>query len=201
MEPKNWPKAFQYSCVSIYRDAHEIFFHEFLRENKESFSDKKGTIAVHKALEIQKITPDFVYNGPLPHPLAGQDVFEGHAQHGVFAKENISKKTFLGEYVGEIFLTQKATENFVSYQKGVYCWHVLLNDNYIHIYSGKIANELTFVNDYHGLSQSPNVQGKWLAFEGFYHFGYETIRDIEMGEEILIDYRLDYKKLSQKRSS
>ncbi len=193
MLPENWPQAFQYSKTCICRDANERFFQEYLKaKNSERIpktSFQRETKSVHPSLLIQKITREFVYNGPLPHPLAGQDVFEGHAQHGVFAKESILKKTFLGEYVGEVFLTKKGIEHSVSKQTGVYCWHLLFNHVWIYIYSGRIANELTFVNDFHGLGQCANVQTRWVEHNGFYYFGYETTRDIEPMEEILIDYQ------------
>jgi hypothetical protein len=149
----------------------------------------KEAIRVHPQLEIKKITPDLVYRGVKPHPLAGQDVFEGHAQHGVFAKGKILGKTSLGEYVGEVYLSKSGMEK--SEQRGFYCWHLLLKDTPIYIYSGKWANELTFVNDFHGLGKEPNVVGKWMTYLGFYYFGYETTRDIASGEEILIDYKFN----------
>jgi hypothetical protein len=188
MLPKNWPEKFLYSPDSICRDIHPHLLQSYLAVKKE-MSGKGGEKKVHPHLEIQKITPELEYAGTSPHPLAGQDVFEGHAQHGVFAKKKIGQGISLGEYAGEVFLSKKNMDPYVVKRGGIYCWHLMINDLWIYIYSGNVANELNFVNDYHGLSESPNVKGKWLQCGGFYYFGYETLREIEPMEEILIDYK------------
>ncbi len=189
MEPKNWPKAFQYSPTCVCRDLNENLLQHYLQTQGAQLLLRKKAIEIHPDIEIQKITYEFTYNGTLPHPLAGQDVFEGHAQHGVFAKGKIAKGTILGAYVGEIFLTKERISDSLFKQAGIYCWHLFLRGIWLYIYSRKIANELTFVNDFHGLGQEPNVQGKWLQNQGYYFFGYETTKEIEPMQEILIDYQ------------
>jgi hypothetical protein len=186
MLPKNWPSAFQYSPVPISQDLHENLLQRYFLASsldRKEAEEKR----VHLDLEIQKISSDFFYRNSL-HPLAGQDAFEGHAQHGVFATKRIAKGTPLGEYVGEVFLTKRGLTESAIGQKGFYCWHLLFKDLWIHIYSGRIANELTFVNDFHGLAEKPNVRGQWRVSGGFYYFGYESMEEIEPKEEILIDY-------------
>src|SRR3990167_3755576 len=179
MEPINWPKSFTYAPTSIIRDIHPNFLFHYLWVNNDSISLLIETQSVHPHLQIKELKP--------PHPLAGKETFKGHVQHGLFALEKIQKNTELGEYVGEMCLVRP---DDTSVENGVYLWTIIVrvNEPALRIYSGKIANELTFVNDYRGIQKKPNVSGKGIAHRGRCYFGYETIRDIELGEELLIDY-------------
>ena len=123
----------------------------------------------------------------MPHPLSDSEVFPGHEQHGVFAKRKISKGAELGEYVGEISFGLENLKSFHPF-KGVHCWRVQFGDVGLNISSKKIANELAFINDYRGLRDTPNVRPTWILHRGVFYFGYETIREIEPMEELLIDY-------------
>ena len=41
---------------------------------------------------------------------------------------------------------------------------------------------------YRGLKEAPNVKTKWIIHRGIAYFGYETIREIEKDEELVVDY-------------
>lgn len=146
---------------------------------------------VHPHVEIKKITPELQYRGPKPHPLAGFKVFVGHEQHGLFARKKIEKGEELGEYVGEIALLNSMSLEEV---KGTgYNWVLSWKSRVlISIDSRKIANEMTFVNDYRGLKAGPNVVGDWMIDEGMAYFGYIASQTIEKDEEIVADYGAEW---------
>ncbi len=196
--PINWPINFQYSPISVSVDVSIVLMRRLLSlakaEDKEKISPWIEQECVHPDIRIEKITCNLTYKGPRPHPLADSEIFPGHVQHGVFALRKIPKGTQLGEYVGEIAFDTKSltpTERF----KGVHRWEVQFGGLALYISSAHIANELAFVNDYHGLQPQPNVRPTWIEHRGQGYLGYETLRDIEPLEEILTDYgdpRADY---------
>jgi len=105
----------------------------------------------------------------------------------VFAQDAIPAETEIGEYVGEIALGKEAIEEALPF-KGVHCWKVPFGSIFLYISSERIANELAFVNDYRGIGREPNVRKKWILHRASYYFGFETIRDVKPGEELLVDY-------------
>jgi hypothetical protein len=183
--PGNWPKGFTYASTSVSSDVHPTLLqHLFATGNPADATRISPCIehqCVHPAIQIQQLVP--------PHPLGGQEVFEGHPQHGVFAVQPIAKGVEIGEYVGEI---QMGAAD--SGQGGVYCWRILVNELILNVYSRKIANELSFINDFRGIGEAPNVQTTLIIHRGHYYFGYETIRDIGPTEELLIDYGASWEK-------
>jgi hypothetical protein len=189
VDPVNWPKGFIYASTSISLDIHpSILQHLFTSpnpEDREKISPCIEQLSVHPAIQIKQLSS--------PHPLAGKDVFEGHPQHGVFALDLICKGEEIGEYVGEIQMGHTSD----SGHGGVYCWRILVNELILNIYSRRIANELSFINDFRGLAEAPNVQTRLIAHRGLYYFGYEAICDILPSEELLIDYGSSWgKKIS-----
>lgn len=192
--PLNWPVSFIYSPTSIYLDINANFLRNILSSpNPADLNRISPTIEemrVHPHLKILKITLDLDYKGPKPHPLAEKEAFKGHVHRGLFASKPIPQETELGEYVGEVSFG--AQESIGS--RGVHCWHVKFHHFAINISSEKICNELAFANDYRGLNEAPNVATKWILNRGSYYFGFETLRKIEAGEEILVDYGLTWSK-------
>lgn len=181
--PLNWPPGFEYSPVSIYRGvAANLFRHLLSSPDPQSADISIPCIADHKVhphLEIRKITQSLQHLGKIPHPLVGQN--------GVFALKKIQAHTILGEYVGEIFFSQESSDTPVSF-KDVHCWRATFEALTIHISSKRFANELAFTNDFRGLQSEPNTRPKWILHCGIFYFGYETIREIEPMEELLVDY-------------
>lgn len=180
-----WPKGFTYSPVSVCHEVHPSFLEQvFFTGNPE---DADRTVlcienrCVHSALRIKKVVK--------PHPLAGKEVFEGHPQHGVFAMKPIPQDTELGEYVGEI---QFSDTNLGH--GGVYCWHFSVNGFAVSVNSRRLANELSFINDFRGIGEAPNVETAWIVHRGRYYFGYKTIREVARGEELLVDYGITWEK-------
>ncbi len=184
--PANWPTGFSYAPTSVSPDVHpSILQHLFATGNHadaETISQCIENQSVHPSIRIKNLAP--------PHPLAGKDVFEGHPQHGVFAQELICNGEEIGEYVGEIQISNTGD----SGHGGVYCWRLLVNEVSLNINSRRVANELSFINDFRGISDGPNVQKTFIVHRGLYYFGYQAIRDILPNEELLVDYGASWEK-------
>lgn len=185
--PRNWPAHFRYCPSSICFDLSENLLRSILSAGAEDahtkISPRIETRTVDPRLQIRKITKTLRYAGPKPHPLSLSKKLE----RGVFAKEKIPEGTELGEYVGEISFG-KETLDPPSHFKGFHCWKATFKNFSVHIFSGNIANELAFINDYRGLKDGPNVRPHWILHRDVYYFGYITTRDIEPMEELVTDY-------------
>lgn len=176
MKPENWPKSFTYSPTNVVRGIHpNLFFRMITSSNPEDLVKRSRCIEeerVHPHLKIQKLTA--------PHPLAkGRKM-----QHGLFATHKIPKDTEIGPYIGEIGFCLDE----IKQRKGVYIWELSLFRQKIFLYSGTIANELTFVNDFRGIQKEPNLRTRWIIHQGVYYLGYETSKEIQPKEELLVDY-------------
>ncbi len=184
--PVNWPKGFTYARTSISPEVHpSILQNLFASRNPtdaERVSLRIESQSVHPAIRIKQVEP--------PHLLAGKSVFEGHPQHGVFALEKICDGEEIGEYVGEIQMSSAGD----SGHGGVYCWRVHVNELIMNINSRRVANELSFINDFRGIADLPNVQEILIVHRGVYYFGYAAIRDIEPSEELLVDYGASWER-------
>ena len=124
------------------------------------------------------------------HPLAHKKTLMGHVNYGIFAADEIKKGAEIGEYIGEISLInpQEVATVCSKTHFSEYVWVVTANNLFFAIDAHRIANELALVNDYRGLSASPNVKMTTIIHKGFYHFGYIASVDIRKGEELLVDY-------------
>lgn len=186
MPPINWPKGFTYARTSISPDVHPSILQNLFASRNPADAERISPCienqSVHPAIRIKQVES--------PHPLAGKDVFEGHPQHGVFALEKICNGEEIGEYVGEIQVGHTGD----SRHGGVYCWRVLVNELILNINSGRVANELSFINDFRGIAEGANVQKTFIVHRGLYYFGYAAIRDIKPSEELLIDYGASWEK-------
>jgi hypothetical protein len=180
MHPKNWPKNFTYSSSYIPKELHPSMLKAFLlnERDKKTFYPLIEQKKVHPFLEIRKV--------PENHPLFSKKTPKGDIQRGVFATKKILKNTFLGEYVGQVHIYP------LSYKKnfnGEYAWIIVFEKtHYLVVDARTFANELAFVNDYRKIAPVPNIKGKMVSHLGNLFFGYQTIRDIDKNEEILVDY-------------
>ncbi len=141
----------------------------------------------HPDLEIRKIDSQLIYRGIKPHPLIDQKDSKGRDQYGVFANRKIPKGSALGEFTGEVTLLSLAEakrQNKIAYNYII----PLNNQNLWCIDSDTIANEMMYVNDYHGIQDAPNAHLTRMVNRGFAYFGYAALRDIEADEEIVVDY-------------
>ena len=112
---------------------------------------------------------------PKGHILAGQK--------GLFATKVFSQYDIIGEYTGIIREYSETTQN------NRYLF-TLIDD--LVIDAKDHGNELRFVNSHINISSEPNLQPSTCYIDGYPRVFYICIRDIEPGEEMLIDYGDDY---------
>ena len=110
------------------------------------------------------------------HPLAGE--------YGLFAAKKFEMFDVIGEYLGDI-----------NQCEGHYCAAVSYSQCKSQEYSvdgGKKGNELRFINDYHNIASGPNVIMKDVHLDTYPCIVIVCVRDIEIGEEILVSYGPNY---------
>jgi len=122
-------------------------------------------------VEIQQIANN-------THPAFGQ--------FGVFSKIQLERGYVLGEYTGVVKLTNlKKTSGYASilYEDGTHS---------IDVDAVEAGNEFRFLNDYRGVSATPNVKLFATVFNGEYHIAVTIIKRVNKGEELLVDYGSTY---------
>jgi hypothetical protein len=114
---------------------------------------------------------------PNTHYLAGEK--------GAFATKYFNKFAVIGEYTG-IIQNKKDTN-----ADNLYLFN-LENTNNLAIDGEKYSNELKYVNSYLNIAKKPNVISAHVIIDGLPKVLYVCMRDIEPGEEFLIDYGEEY---------
>jgi hypothetical protein len=116
---------------------------------------------------------------PKGHPLAGE--------FGLFAAKCFSRFDIVGEYTGKI----------VGDQIGGHYVAVLEDKDYndsLGIDAEKTGNEMRFINSYLNVDFEPNVIMKTVYVNTYPHIVIVCKKDIEMGDEFLLDYGEEYTK-------
>jgi hypothetical protein len=132
--------------------------------NKHRFEKNHSSI---EGIEVRVLPPN--------HLLAGEK--------GVFAKKKFEHYDVIGEYTGTIKHIDKTTDN------NLYIFKLI--DNFV-IDGEKNSNELKYVNSYINISDSPNLIATVSYIDKYPRVLYICSRDIEIGEELLIDYGDEY---------
>jgi len=111
-----------------------------------------------------------------------------NAGKGVFAKYFLPKGTYIGYYKGD-YITPEQKYSLKNHQ---YVWQIKLGNEiyYIDGYKYKHNNPLRYVNGVKTLKQKRNTNVYAYQYDKKIH--YKTLRDIEKGEELLIDYGDNY---------
>lgn len=181
MPPENWSEEFTYSPISIYHGFADHVLFSNAAEDLAKFAPCIEEKRVHPHMKIQILEEG--------HLIAGQ--------RGVFATDRIEPFTQLGEYVGEVYIGDGTPDMFP--RKDIHCWYANRNGINIQISSHRVANELAFINDFRDISPEPNVGLQWIIHKGSYHFGFVSLRSIEPGEELLVDYGHKWNMILQKK--
>ena len=126
--------------------------------------EKKGSI---NGIEVRVLEP--------PHILAGQK--------GVFATKKFKKCDVIGEYTGIVKKDQDVNIN------NLYLFY-LVDDL---IVDGEVySNELKYVNSHLNINNKPNLQSSVCYINKEPKVLYVCLEDINIGEELLIDYGEEY---------
>lgn len=137
-----------------------------LVKNKHKFEKNHSSI---EGIEVRVL--------PKGHLLAGEK--------GVFATKKFSKYNVIGEYTGHIKHIDKVNDN------NLYIFDLV--DNFV-IDGEKSSNELKYVNSYINIKDSPNLVSSVSYIDKYPRVLYICSKDIEIGEELLIDYGDEYNK-------
>jgi hypothetical protein len=100
-------------------------------------------------------------------------------QKGVFATKKFEKYDVVGEYTGVIIPNEYIQEN------NLYAFH--LTDEIV-IDAKDSSNELKYVNSYLNLADEPNLVPSNCYIDGLPRVLYVCSKDIDIGEELLVDY-------------
>jgi len=116
-----------------------------------------------------------------PHPLAGL----GQMQLGLFTATSFQQCDIVGEYCGEVFDADDGGEyaTYLEYRDEKYALGVDAQHE---------GNECRFINHYQGISDKPNVVMKIVYVEELPRVMIVCIRDINVGEELLLQYSDEY---------
>jgi|EP00979_Chaetoceros_neogracilis_P005860 hypothetical protein len=116
-----------------------------------------------------------------PHPLAGLE----QMQLGLFAANSFQQCDIIGEYCGEVFDADDGGEyaTYLEYRDEKYALGVDAQQE---------GNECRFINHYQGISEKPNVIMKIGYVEELPRVMIVCIRDINVGEELLLQYSDEY---------
>jgi len=115
---------------------------------------------------------------PKGHLLAGQK--------GVFATKDFLQYDIIGEYTGIVKKYDDSDSN------NLYLF--ALKDDLV-IDANDYGNELRFVNSNMNISPDQNVSPRFCYIDGYPRIFFICIKDIKIGEEILIDYGVEYNKI------
>ena len=148
-------------------------------KNNEYLYDNDWSIIPNKVIyaKLNNVEGIEVRILPSSHLLSGQK--------GVFATKKFSKYNIIGEYTGLI--------NFKKNIKQTNLYLFNLNNDVI-IDAKDFGNELRFINSYLNIRDSPNLSAQYSFIGGYPRVLYICIKDIEIGEELLVDYGDSYNK-------
>ncbi len=106
-----------------------------------------------------------------PHPLAGE--------YGLFAStKRFEMCDVVGEYCGVV-----TTNN-----EGHYCASLDFGQSLYCVDAEFKGNEMRFINDFHGIKDSPNVTMRICHVDSIPRILIVCLRTIEIGEELLLSY-------------
>lgn len=112
--------------------------------------------------------------------------------YGLFAKEPLSKESFIGQYSGIV----RKIGRFSPLLNG-YCMHLptrFCSFQYYLLDAEQAGNETRFANH----SDQPNMRPLCLIDRSLMHIGLFAKRDIQAGEELTFNYGRDYWKSRKK---
>jgi len=115
-----------------------------------------------------------VRNLPLGHFL--------HGEQGLFAVKKFERFDVLGEYTGRIVGSE------VLYGHYLACLEDVPQEKSLGVDAETCGNEIRFINSYLNIAFEPNVTMRTTYINEFPHLVVVCMRDIEIGEEILLDY-------------
>jgi hypothetical protein len=106
--------------------------------------------------------------------------------YGLFAKEEISEESYVGEYTG---IVRKNDRRYFEPLNN-YCYEYPVDDEIgrSFVIDATQGNLTRFINH----SSKPNLQPIHVFYDGYYHLIFVALRPIQKGEELSYDYGESY---------
>eukprot|EP01120_Amphizonella_sp_Union-15-10_P008317 TRINITY_DN2978_c0_g1_i4.p1 TRINITY_DN2978_c0_g1~~TRINITY_DN2978_c0_g1_i4.p1 ORF type:complete len:334 (-),score=44.30 TRINITY_DN2978_c0_g1_i4:66-1067(-) len=114
-----------------------------------------------------------------------------NGERGLFAAKDLDEGIFLGEYTGTVSWDQK-TVNYSLYAMDF--THEGSKEGFIKLDADRTGNELRFINDFHGISTSPNTLFRKVWVEQEMKVLSVVTEPIKKGQEFTVDYGEQYWK-------
>lgn len=115
------------------------------------------------------------------HPLYGEQ--------GLYTTKKFEKFDVIGEYLGIIVGPEVKSGHYLAALEDK------SNDDSLGLDAATCGNEMRFINSYIGIDFSPNVTMRTVYMNTYPHLVIVATRDIEIGEELLLDYGDAYNQL------
>lgn len=122
-------------------------------------------------VEVRLLPPDHVLKG----------------EYGLFATKKFDICDVIGEYVGVVVGNNKGGHYVATLEDKFQC-------DSLGIDAEKIGNEMRFINSYLNVAFFANVAMRTVYIDGMPHIVIVCTRDIDVGEEFLLDYGEAYNK-------
>jgi hypothetical protein len=180
--PKNWDPAVTYSPWIVWdpnvpEDIRKTYVSDFIL--RELVEIRPIQQAATDTSNVTGNTESRTSNEKYVTVTSGQQSSDSaQQQYGLFAKVDMPKGAFLGEYVGRI-----VHEDFLQKEKDVALYYCSNKYGNFYIDASSVGNETRFIRvvkeEYNMLLQMLNLDGKWRAW-------FEIIREIKSGEELTV---------------
>jgi len=112
-----------------------------------------------------------------------------HGEQGLYAAKKFEKFDIIGEYTGRI------VGNEVLFGHYLAALEDCPQEEGLGVDAGKCGNEIRFINSYLNVAFSPNVTLRTTYINTYPHLLVVCTQDIDIGDEILLDYGAAYNEL------
>ncbi|KAM0686724.1 hypothetical protein COBT_002046 [Conglomerata obtusa] len=148
-------------------------------------ASRECTFLCHKKKQIDCGNKGILLNKGA-NTFVGESIIAGY---GLFAAMDISKNSFVIEYVGEVISHNEAERRgfFYDHKKISYLFDLSLRDDedYGTIDATRIGNNARFINH----SKNANLDARQMIVNGILRMGMYAKRDIKENEELFFDYK------------
>jgi hypothetical protein len=162
--------------------------HNIFKEGKVNYINKNDWNSYGIKNDIIEKSRNHTIDGVVVRDLPTNHVLSG--QQGLFATVKFNRFDIIGEYTGKITGEDKLSGHYLACLESSKDNHVSLG-----VDSEFNGNEMRFINSYLNIDFSPNVMMKTAYISTYPHVMIIVIREIEVDEEILLDYGSDYNNL------
>ncbi len=144
----------------------------------------QNNLVTSQALELGQKYIDKINAAYIPHVSVRW--ISDRVGYGLFAEEEISEESYVGEYTG---IVRKNDRRYFEPLNN-YCYEYPVDDEIgrSFVIDATQGNLTRFINH----SSKPNLQPIHIFYDGYYHLIFVAFRPIQKGEELSYDYGESY---------